>query len=148
MDIKIATALIFLLLQMSANQKGAIVAAAKKTVPGVIWKADSIVTGDFTCRGHKEQAILGVGGGEVVVAVFINGLDKKPEIITDKIHLPADARLATESLDYDPKEDVGTELEGFQRSKVCQGLNITDTHTDSFHIYWDHTSREFDWWSL
>jgi hypothetical protein len=147
--IRIATILAVLAMaQVSATQRTAIVAAAKKAVPGVTWKADSIVTGDFTCRGHKEQAILGIGKREVVVAVFINGPDKKPEILMDEFHQPAETQLKTESLDYDPKEGIGEVPEGFQRSKVCQGLNINDDRTDSFHVYWNHKSGEFDWWSL
>jgi hypothetical protein len=125
----------------------AIVSAANKYVPGITWHSESIIIGDFTCRGRKEQAILGITQQEIIVAVFIDGLDTKPEIVHDKIHVPADAQLEIEGMDYDPKDQIGATLEGFQRSKICNGLNIADDHTDSFHVYWNHRAHEFNWWS-
>jgi hypothetical protein len=131
----------------NAEQRIATVSAANKYVPGVTWHSESVISGDFTCRGLKEQAILGITAQEIVVVVFINGLQNKPEILRDKVHTPADAELTTEDLDYDPMEQVGVELEGFLRSKICKGLNIADNHVDSFHVYWNHKDSQFDWWS-
>jgi hypothetical protein len=131
----------------NAEQRIAIVSAAGKYVPGVTWHSESVISGDFTCRGGKEQAILGITAQEIIVVVFINGLQSKPEILRDKVHTPADAELTIEDLDYYPNERVGVELEGFLRSKVCKGLNIADNHIDSFHVYWNHKDSRFDWWS-
>jgi hypothetical protein len=130
-----------------AERRIAIVSAANKFVPGITWHSESVISGDFTCHGHKEQAILGISQKEIIVAVFIDGLDTKPEILHDKIHVPADAQLEIEGMDYDPKDEIGATLEGFQRSKVCKGLKIDDGHTDSFHVYWNHKANEFNWWS-
>ena len=131
----------------NAEQRIAIVSAANKYVPGVTWHSESVISGDFTCRGRMEPAILGITAREIIVVVFINGLQNKPEILRDKVHAAADAELTIEGLDYDPKEQVGAELEGFLRSKVCKGLNIADNHVDSFHVYWNHKDSQFDWWS-
>jgi len=130
-----------------AEKRIAIVSAANKYLPGITWHSESFIIGDFTCRGHNEQAILGITQQEIIVAVFIDGLDTKPEILHDKIHFPADAQLEMEGIDYDPQDEIGTALEGFDRSKVCKGLNIADGHTDSFHVYWNHKAHEFNWWS-
>jgi hypothetical protein len=131
----------------NAEERIALVSAADKYVPGVTWHSESVISGDFTCRGRKEQAILGITAKEIVVVVFINGLQNKPEIVRDKVHTPADAELTIEGLDYDPREQVGVELEGFLRSKECKGLNIADNHVDSFHLYWNHKDSKFNWWS-
>jgi hypothetical protein len=130
----------------NAEQRIAVVSAANKYVPGVTWHSESVISGDFTCRGRKEQAILGITAQEIIAVVFINGLENKPEILRDKVHTPADAELTIEDLDYDAKQQVGVELEGFLRSKVCKGLNIADKHVDSFHVYWNHKESHFDWW--
>jgi len=130
-----------------AELRIAIVTAANKHVPGGTWHSESVVISDFTCRGLKEQAILGITAQEIIVVVFINGLQNKPEIVRDKVHTPADAELTIENLDYDPNEQAGVELEGFLRSKECKGLNIADNHVDSFHVYWNHKDSKFDWWS-
>ena len=55
------------------------------------------------------------------------------------------AALAFESLDYDPKEAVG-EINGFQRSAVCKGLNLGDGDCDHIHLFWNASSRHLDWW--
>jgi hypothetical protein len=131
----------------NAEQRIAVVSAAGKYVPGVTWHSESVMSGDFTCRGRMEQAILGITGQEIIIVVFINGLENKPEILHDKVHTPADAELTIEGLDYDPNEQAGVELEGFLRSKVCKGLNIADNHVASFHVYWNQKDSRFDWWS-
>ena len=131
----------------NAQERIAIVGAANKYAPGVTWHSESVIIGDFTCRGLKEQAVLGITPQEIVVVLFINGLQNRPQILRDKVHAPADAELTIEDLDYDPKEQAGVELEGFLRSKVCKGLNIVDNHVDSFHVYWNHKDSQFDWWS-
>ncbi len=133
--------------ESNAEQRIAIVSAADKYVPGVTWRSETFIGGDFTCRGRMEQAILGVTAQEIIVVVFINGLQNKPEILRDKVHNPADAELTIEGLDYDPNEQGGVELEGFLRSKVCKGLNIADHHVDPFHVYWNHKDSRLDWWS-
>ena len=65
-----------LLLILAAVQVGAqpppIMTAAAKFVPGVTWRTKSIVTADFSCRGRREQAILGVSAQELVIAVFLS----------------------------------------------------------------------------
>jgi hypothetical protein len=61
---------------------------------------------------------------------------------------PKTAELTVEGLDYDPNQDIGYELEGFQRSKSCKGLNLADGLTDSAHIYWNLKAHRFDDWTL
>ena len=81
-------------------------------------------------------------------AVFLNGTNSRPEVLrySAKVRDPASATLQAESLDYDPKEDPGYVLSGFQRSKTCKGLNLSDGKIDSAHIYWNHESLRFDDW--
>ena len=133
--------------ETNGEQRIAIVIAANKYVPGVTWRSESVISGDFTCRGRTEQAVLGITAQEILAVVFINGLENKPEILRDKVHAPADAELTIEDLDYAPIEKVGVELEGFLRSKVCKGFNIADNHVDSFHVYWNHKNGQFNSWS-
>jgi hypothetical protein len=69
-------------LLMAAGQD-AVIKAAARYVPGFNWHAKSIVSGAFTCGGHKQTAILGTTKSETVVAVFLNGMNKRPEVIHD-----------------------------------------------------------------
>jgi hypothetical protein len=61
---------------------------ATKYVPGVAWQRRSIVSGNFSCHGRKEQAILGVSASEIVIAVFVNGLDVRQNDSPALLSLP------------------------------------------------------------
>jgi len=134
--------------QMAAGQ-GALTKAAARYVPGVTWREKSVVTADFTCRGHQQKAILGTSSTEIVVAVFINGTKSRHELLhySAEARNPSTATLTMESLDYDPKDDPGGVLPGFQRSRTCKGLNLSDGEIDSAHIYWNHNAFRFDAWA-
>ena len=134
-------------LSLSAAQLPSVSQAASKFVPGVTWRPNSILTADFSCRGRQEQAILGVTAREIVIAVFLNGPAEAPEVLrySADVRDARDAKLTLESLDYEPKDDIG-DLPGFRRSRTCQGLNVTDDKIDSAHIYWNHEAKRFSDW--
>ena len=138
---------LLLFFQAAASPDG-VIKAATRYFPGVMWQAESIITADFTCAGRKQAAILGATKDGVVVAMFSNGIDKRPEAFRDDVHHASLARLEIEDLDYDPeKEDPGYVLPGFRRSKTCKGLTVIDDQTDPLHLYWDHKARRFGYWS-
>jgi hypothetical protein len=144
-------AVLGLAIQLLLGQdSGSVEKAAAKYVPGAAWRRQSVVSGNFSCRGRKEQAILGISKSEIVIAVFVNGLDSRPEVLhySAKARNPETATLKTEDLDYDPKEAIGSDLDGFKLSKSCKGLNLSDGDTDSAHIYWNHKSHRFEDWTL
>ena len=125
-------------------------AAAAKYIPGVRWRAKSVIAGNFSCQGKTESAILGASESWIVVAIFLNGLNHKPQVLeySTKARNAASAILQTESLDFDPEEALGYALPGFRRSKTCKGLNLSDGRSDSAHIFWNHESHQFDEWQL
>jgi len=139
-----------LLPSLLAQSPAAVETAAAKYVPGVTWKAQSLVSADFTCRGRKEQAILGVSASEILIAVFVNGIHARPEVLrySAKARHAESAELTIEDQDYDPTQDIGVEPEGFQRSKSCKGLNLADGFTDSAHIFWNRKTHRFADWTL
>jgi hypothetical protein len=127
-------------------------AAAAQFVNGVTWRKES-VAGDFSCRGKLERAILGTNKALIVVAIFLRGLDKPPEVLrySASVRNAATAVLTVESMDFDPKEferKVGHIPSGMRPSKTCKGLNMSDGEIDSAHIYWDHDAKRFSDWVL
>jgi hypothetical protein len=146
----VAITLLVLATQLLAQNRAATEKAAAKFLPEVVWRPGSVVTGDFTCRGRREHAILGVTESEIVIAVFPNGLSARPLFLrySTRARNPKTAELTIEDLDYDPKQDIGYELRGFRRSKSCKGLNLADGLTDSAHIYWNRDSHRFEDWTL
>jgi hypothetical protein len=71
---RIALNLALFLVSHAAAGQNAVMKAAAKYSPGVSWRANSIVTADFTCSKRKQTAILGTGAA-IVVAVFLNGTE-------------------------------------------------------------------------
>lgn len=117
---KILISLSLLLLSQTAAGQKALFKAATRYVPGVRWRAESVVVADFTCNGRKQQAILGTNPAEIVIAVFINGTAHRPEVLrySAEARNPVRTNLKAEDLDYGPEAEVGYELPGFQRSKI------------------------------
>lgn len=124
--------------------------AATKYVAKVAWRRDSALAGNFTCSGRWEQAILGVSKTEIVITIFVHGLNMRPEVLRYSAgnRNPMTVKLETESLDYEPKEALGYHPDGFRRSRSCKGLSLSDGETDSAHIFWNEKLHKFDDWTL
>jgi hypothetical protein len=140
--------LLLAILAPAEAQHPSIATAAARYVPGITWRTTSVVTGDFSCSGRREQAILGTSRSDIVVAVFLNGTTERPEVLhySTGMRDPSTASLMIESSDYDANKEIGSPLPGFRRSKTCKGLNLSDGKVDAAHIYWNHDSRRFaDW---
>lgn len=139
---------LMILIQSAVSQSPTVPTAAARYLPAVKWRPNSVLTADFSCRGRKEQAILGTSSAEIVIAVFLNGTSQRPEVLhySAKVRDAANAELKIEEQDFDPKDEVGVDLPGFKRSRTCKGLNLSDGRTDSAHIYWNHEARRFNDW--
>ena len=98
--------LLILFTASALAEQPSVQAAAARFAKGVKWRENSIVVGDFSCRGNREQAILGVSKDRIVIAIFIRGLSKPPELLrySASARDPRTAVLAVEDLDFDPKE--------------------------------------------
>ncbi|MGO9270429.1 MAG: hypothetical protein ACLQOO_09285 [Terriglobia bacterium] len=130
-------------------------------LPDVRGDRNSLLTADINGDGEIDHAFQGlqVNGDnkKVFVAVVYGPAETKAQVDilefgvggaseSDLCALPA--KLTTESLDYDPTEEVGGPVPGFERSKTTRGLNLAEGNCDSFHLFWDHQSHRLDWWRL
>jgi hypothetical protein len=133
--------------------------AATQFVKEVKWRKESVITGNFSCKGKKEQAILGTSREAgtnkefIIVAIFINGLSKAPEILrySGSARDPSTTVLTVEDMNFDSKEfiqEIGNMPEGMRPSKICKGINMSDGAIDSAHIYWNHDKKQFSDWVL
>lgn len=136
----------------SASQsQSQVEAAAGQAVAGMAWRAP-VVTGDFSCRGRHEYAILGTGASEIAVVVF--AAEQAAPIGVLRFPLsgrdPKATVLSREDLDFAPEEfesDSGPLPEGLLPSKTCLGLSVSDGHAASTHIYWNRQAKRFATWS-
>jgi hypothetical protein len=142
------TFFILLAAALPGAQTPSVAIAAAKFLPEVNWRAESSVSADFTCRGRQESAIVGTTSKEIIIAIFVDGVGQKPEVLrySAKMRDARTAKLTTETLDYDPKDEDAGDLRGFRRSKTCMGLSLSDEKIDSAHIYWNHEAKRFDSW--
>jgi hypothetical protein len=136
-------------LLLGAVEAPSLTVAASKFVPGVTWRSQSALTADFSCRGRREQAILGVTPKDIVIAVFLHGTAAPPEVLrySAAVRDPNEVKLTIESLNYDPKDTDASEHPGLRHSRTCKGLNLSDEKIDSAHIYWNHDARRFSDWT-
>jgi len=121
--------------------------------PDVAWSAGSHLTADFDCDGRADHAFLGRSAGRVYVGL-VRDASPEPEVLDFAVDSGVQAaicgepaELAVESLDYDPTEAVGP-IEGFMRSQSCKGLRLSGGECDSVHFFWNHKTRELNWWRL
>ena len=117
----------------------------------VRWETKSELHADFDCDGRPDQAFLGRNDGRVYVGV-VRAAVQKPEILDfsvdagiQKAICAEPAKLVVESLDYDPTDAVGP-IDGFHRSRRCRGLELSGGQCDSIHLFWNHGSKNLDWW--
>lgn len=136
-------------LQAAGTDTTLIKNAAHRYFPMATWRERSIITADFTCSGRREWAVLGTTPSEILIAIFVNGPNEKPRILhySRSVRNASTAVLRLEDMDYDPQEDPGYALPGFERAKTCKGLNLSDGEVDSAHIYWNHKAKRFDAWT-
>jgi len=129
----------------------------KREYPNLKINDKHIFTADINCDGYKDYALYGQVNNFVKVVVIHGPIVNKNIFDTLKIRFGFSGYqdvvpgkkfyFSLESLDFDIEAAIG-EVEGFQRSKVCKGLNISDGMTDSFHIYYDHKMKQLVWWRL
>lgn len=119
--------------------------------PNVRWETKSGLRADVDCDGRPDQAFLGRSGGRVYVGV-VRAAAQKPEILDfavdagiQKAICAEPAKLVVESLDYDPTDAVGP-IDGFHRSRRCRGLELSGGECDPIHLFWNHASKNLDWW--
>lgn len=127
-------------------------AAAERFVADVAWQAQSVLTGDFSCAGQQQHAILGTSSTQIVVAVFTRGLARAPEVLrfdsSERKAAEAKIRLDDSTLTADEVRTLsGAVAPGYQASASCKGVRLSDDASDAAHIYWDHAAKHVDSWS-
>ena len=140
--------IILLILLQGVVSNSSVATAAAKFQPGIQWRQNSVIKGDFSCQGRQQQAILGTTPSEIVIAIFLNGTNQQPEVLrySGRARHAASAELIIEGQDFDAKMDTGYVLPGFKRSSTCKGFRLSDGLVDSAHIYWNHDAKRFDDW--
>ena len=116
--------------------------------PDVQWDLSSLIRGDIACDGRSDQAYVGHAKSKIYVGLYRARTGKAQilEFHVDGIHQDAicreTAKLTVEALDYDPDLD----LRGYEKSKICKGLILSDGACDPLHFFWNHATSMMNWW--
>ncbi len=125
--------------------------------PKVTWEK-IVGHGDVNCDGIEDYVVKGKAGKRIHIAVVLGpvkdnsrvtaldfglGCEKYQDSLFEK-----DPAIRIVPLDYDPKEELGEAIEGFQRSKKCTGIQVGGAESDEINIYWNHKTNNIDWWRL
>jgi len=124
--------------------------------PGLTWR--HVRTLDINCDGMRDDIFTARDATHYYVAAVIATRDGAGRASVVRFQLVGSSQesfcgrpepLETESQDIDFPEIVGEPApQGFRRSTRCLGLRLAVGECDSFHLYWNHTSGQLDWWRL
>ena len=112
---------------------------------------------DLDCDGRRDEVFTAKDNTQYYVAAVAPRKAGKPKISVVKFQLSGSGQdsfcgppepLQPESLNTDPREELGATPEGFRRSARCKGLRLIAGECDSFHLYWNHVAGKLDWWRL
>ncbi len=121
-------------------------------LPGIQWEQQAL-TLDCDCDGRNDRAFLGRFKGRIFVG-FASGAGSKVDLLEFSVNpnvqaaiCSEPAKLEVESLDFDPTKSIG-KVDGFVRSKTCQGLRLSGGGCDAIHIFWNRKTQALNWWRL
>lgn len=125
--------------------------------PKVTWEK-IVGHGDINCDGIDDYVVKGKADKRVYIDVVLGpvkntstvtgldfgiGCEKYQDSLFEK-----NPTVQIVPLDYDPEEELGGALEGFQRSKKCKGIEVGGEESDPMNIYWNHKTNSIGWWRL
>jgi hypothetical protein len=162
MNSKIICVALVALASMSAHGQGVRVSerakadqALRASRPGLTWRHEQSI--DVDCDGRRDEVFTAKDDMRYYVAAVAPRKAGAPKISVLQFQLSGSSQdsfcgppepLRPESLNYDPREELGATPEGFRRSARCKGLNLVAGECDTFHLYWNHVAGELAWWRL
>jgi len=129
--------------------------ALQTSRPGLTWRHEQSI--DVNCDGRRDEVFTAQDATQYYVAVVVARKAGKQKISVLQFQLSGSSQdsfcgppepLQSESLNYDPGEELGATPEGFRRSAHCKGLRLIAGECDSFHLYWSYRTDELNWWRL
>jgi hypothetical protein len=154
-----AVAALFMMATLSppcyADQKSDAVKALPKAYPKFKWQSDNIVTLDINADGFKDIVVLGYAEKTAAVGVILGSSKnaKQTKILEfarggqeQRGMCGKTAKLLIEKQSEAPQEAVDEFPEGYRICKNCYEIAVDDGICDPIHIYWNHKTKELDWW--
>lgn len=131
---------------------GAVPHALRRLPPRVVWTR--ALSADLDGDGKADAIFTARDDAYYYVAVLTRGASRASYV---RFGLSGDAQdalcdepgaLVTESLDVDVSQMLGSQPEGWRRTRRGKGLLLRGGDCDPFHLYWNHARAALDWWRL
>ena len=138
-----------------ADQKSGAVSTLQKAHPKIKWQPSSVVIIDINADGVKDVVVLGYAEKTAAVGIVLGSTKKSNQIKILEFARDGQvqrgicgktAKLLVEKQSEAPKEALEDFPEGYRICKKCFEIAVDDGLCDPIHIYWNHKTKELDWW--
>lgn len=127
-------------------------ARLSRSYPEVRWDTSSVVTADFNGDKISDRAGIGYKGGQVIVSISMghNKNHGKAQLLSFGVGAgikdavcEVPATLKVEPLECNAEDSL---LPGCKRLSAAKGLSLSGGECDSIHLYWNHLTKQMEWW--
>jgi hypothetical protein len=131
------------------------VSALQKAYPKFHWQAQTAVSIDIDADSFMDVAVLGVAKDSAAVGISLGSSSKSSRTrlfeftrgCNSKCVMCADtASLIVEKQTEAPKEVLEELPQGYRICRKCFEITFDDSLCDPIHIYWNHKTKDLDWW--
>lgn len=122
----------------------------------VRWEKEPAFKIDLDCDGKQDDIYLGYVGSDFLVKAMVSSQEKSSRLQfglsqpsrQDAIcgSIPKLGRFETSPEMF--QEIFGEVPEGYEFSPQCSELEISGGECDSIHIFWNHKTKEMNWWRM
>lgn len=125
-----------------------------RSYPEIKWEKSSVVTADFNGDKIIDRAVIGYKDGQAIVSISM-GHDKnhsKTQLLPFGVGAGIQAAICEvpATLKTEPLECTAEDspLPGCKRLSAAKGLSLSGGKCDSIHLYWNHLTKQMEWWRL
>lgn len=137
------------------DQKADAIKTLQKVYAKFKWQSDTVVTLDINADGRQDMAVLGYSEKTAAVGVILGSTTNSKHTKILEFSRGRDeqrgicgktAKLLIEKQSKAPKEALEELPEGYHICTRCYEIAVDDGLCDPIHIYWNHKTKELDWW--
>lgn len=122
--------------------------------PEIKWEKSSLITADFNGDKLKDSAALGYKNkDQVLIGILMGHLKNgKPQLLPFGIGAGIQEAICAlpATLSAEPLECTAEDspLPGCKQLAGAKGLFLSGGECDPIHLYWNHLTKQMDWWRL
>ena len=138
---------------MGCNASEAFLTTLYRAHPEIRWEKSSVITSDFNGDKIMDSAALGYKGKQIIIGVSM-GHKKNTKVQLLPFSIGAEIQEAIcalpATLEAEPLECTAEDspLPGCKQLTAAKGLFLSGGECDPIHLYWNHITKQMEWWRL